>query len=80
MGFWCENPRKRDKIKIIFKKQGEGMDCTDRAQHTGWWQTHVNVVMNLWVPQNSRNSWTSYFSKQASSMGVVGWLVGWLVS
>jgi len=56
------------------------MDCTDRAQHTGWWQTHVNVVMNLWVPQNSLNSWTSYFSKQASSMGVVGWLVGWLVS
>ena len=56
MGFWCVNPRKRDGIKIIFKKQDEGMDWIDLAQDTDWWQAHVNVVMNLWVPQNSGNS------------------------
>jgi hypothetical protein len=55
------------------------MDWIDRAQDTDWWQARVNVVINLWVPQNSGNSWTSYFSKKTSSTGVVSWLVGWLV-
>jgi hypothetical protein len=55
------------------------MNWIDRAQDTDWWQAHVNVIMNLWVPQNSGNTWTSYFSKKDLLHGG-GSLVGWLVS
>jgi hypothetical protein len=48
------------------------MDWIDRAHDTHWWQARVNVVMNLWVPQNSENYRTSYFSQKTSSMEVLG--------
>jgi len=33
----------------------EGMDWIELAQDRDKWQALVNVVMNLWVPQNAGN-------------------------
>ena len=73
-----ESREKETKSKWIFKKEDEGTDWIDRSQDTDWWQAHVNVVMNFWVPQNSGNSSTSYFSKKTSMVVVGGWVGGWV--
>ena len=52
-------PRRRweDNITMDLSEVGcGGMDWIDLAQHTDRWWALVNVVMNLWVPQNVRIS------------------------
>jgi hypothetical protein len=42
---WVEN------IKIDLREIGsDGMDWIDLVQDRDQWRTHVNAVMNLWVP------------------------------
>jgi hypothetical protein len=46
-------PRRRweDNINMDLQEVGcEGIKWIKLAQHRDGWQTHVNVVMNLWIP------------------------------
>jgi hypothetical protein len=46
-------PRRRwvDNIKMKLREVGwDGRDWIDLAQDRDRWRTHVNAVMNLWVP------------------------------
>ena len=41
---------------MVLKEMGwEGMDRTALAEDRGSWQTIVNAVMNIWVPDNAWN-------------------------
>jgi hypothetical protein len=64
--FWCGNLTERDNLEDpgvveriilgwIFRKWDGGMDWIDLAQLRDRWQTLVNAVMNLRVPQNAGN-------------------------
>jgi hypothetical protein len=37
----------------------EGMDWINLTQDCNWWQTLVNAVINIWVPQKAGNFLTS---------------------
>ena len=55
-------PRRRweDNIKMDLQEVGcGGMDWIKLAQDRDRWWVLVNVVMNLRVPQNAGNFWTS---------------------
>ena len=55
-------PRRRweDNIKMDLQEVGcGGMDWIELAQDRDRWWVLVNVVMNLRVPQNVGNFWTS---------------------
>jgi len=43
--------RQEDNIKMDLRKWYGSMDCIDLAQEKDRWQTFVNVVMNIRVPQ-----------------------------
>ena len=69
-GFWWGNLRERDHledlgiggriiIKRIFKKWDGNVDWISLAQDRGRWLALVNAVMNLLVPQNAGNFFTS---------------------
>jgi hypothetical protein len=48
--------RQEENIKIDLRERGlEGVDWIDLAQDRESWQAFVNMVLNLWVPQNSRH-------------------------
>jgi hypothetical protein len=51
-----------------------GIDWIELAQDRDRWRALVNVVMNLWVPQNVGNFLTSFkplsFSKRTLSHGI----------
>jgi hypothetical protein len=43
--------RGKDNIKMDIREIGsEGVDWINLAQDRNWWQTLVNMVMNIWVP------------------------------
>jgi hypothetical protein len=46
-------------LKWIFKQGDGGMDWIELAQDRDRWQALVNVLMNLWVPQNAGNFLTN---------------------
>jgi hypothetical protein len=63
-GFWwgkvregdhLEDPNVNGRIILIFKKWDRGMDWIGLAQGRDRWQSLVNAVMNLRVPQNAWN-------------------------
>jgi hypothetical protein len=48
-------PRRKweDNIKMYLREIGwGGMDCIELAPNRDQWKALVNMVMNLWVPQN----------------------------
>jgi len=52
--------RWEDNIKMDLQEVGcVGMDCIELAYDGGRWRSLVNVVINLWVPQNAGNFLTS---------------------
>ena len=66
IGFWWGNVRERDHLedpgldgiilRWIFRKfDGGGMGYVDLVQDRDKWRTLLNVVMNLWNPQNVGN-------------------------
>jgi len=55
-------PRRKweDIIKMDLQEVGRvGVDCIDLAQDRDRWRALVTAVMNLWVPYNAGNFWTS---------------------
>jgi hypothetical protein len=84
--FWWGNLTERDHLEEpgvdgritlgwIFRKWYVGMDWVDLAQDMDRWRTLVNVVTNLWVPQNAGNFLTSRepvsFSRRTLLHGVL---------
>jgi len=52
--------RWKDNIKMDLQEVGcGGMDWIELAQDRDRWWAVMNAVMNLWVPQNEGNFWTS---------------------
>jgi hypothetical protein len=56
-----ERPRHRweDNVKMDFREVGCGMDWIDLAQDRDRWRAFVNTVMDLRIPQNAGNFFTS---------------------
>jgi hypothetical protein len=46
-------------LSCIVKVGCVGMDWIELAEDRDRWRALVNAVMNLWVPQNEGNFWTS---------------------
>jgi len=46
-------------LRWIFRRWDRGIDWIDLAQKRDRWQALVNAIMNLQVPSNGRNFWTS---------------------
>jgi hypothetical protein len=69
-----------DNIKMDLREIGwGGAEWIDLTQDRVWWRALVNMVMNLWVPQNVgkflSSCTTSGLSRKAQ-LHEVGWLVG----
>jgi hypothetical protein len=64
--WWGNRPNGRpwhtweDNIKMDLQEvECGGMDWIDLVQDRDRWQTLVNAIMNLWIPQNVENFLTS---------------------